>query len=72
MIINPMWFYWMSVFDILHIICLVIGMITGFIGGVALFCYLDDNDNDTLRDAKRLLLLALCFGSVGIFTPSEL
>jgi hypothetical protein len=46
-------------------------MFTGFIGCVAFGCYIDDGDDDTLRAAKRLFLIASCFVLVGIFTPSE-
>jgi hypothetical protein len=71
MIINPMWFYWVNVFGKIQIACFIIGVVTGFIGCAALACYFDDGGKRTLRDAKRLLLLALCSLSIGIFTPSE-
>ena len=71
MIINPMWFYWMNVFDKLQFVSFVISMLTGITGVIALGCYCDDHDNDALRDSKRLLLVALCFGLVALFTPSE-
>ena len=71
MIINPMWFYWMSVFDKMQCMCWAVFVIVGTIGGITLACYVFGDDDDALKPAKRLFLLALCFGFVGIFTPSE-
>jgi hypothetical protein len=71
MIINPMWFYWMGVFDKIHTMCLVVCIIVGTIGGSALAYHIFGDDEDASKAAKKLFLIALCFGLVGIFTPSE-
>lgn len=71
MLINPMWFYWMNVFGKMQILCFIVCVFTGFIGCLAFGCYIEDCGEDSLKAAKRLMLVTLCFGLIGIFAPSE-
>lgn len=66
-----MWFYWMNVFGKLQIVCLIICVFAGFLGCVAFGCYIDNCGEGSLKAAKRLALMALCFGLAGVFIPSE-
>ena len=75
-IINPMWFYWVNVLDIIKDAALVIAL-TGGIAGSIVFglltmeCYCDEDWKRWKKGAKALVLIVLVFTLICIFVPSK-
>lgn len=71
-IINPLFFYFISVTDVLRFLLLI-----GSFGvvGVALFvgfiCCIDYDAEDILKFLKKPIIIGLIVGTIGIFVPSE-
>lgn len=75
-IIDPMWFYWVSVADGLKAFCIVVSILisaVGFIFSVITYSKLD-NDDDQKAFIKRCLIAAVILLAVSImiiFIPSK-
>lgn len=71
-IINPLFFYFISVTNVLRFLLLIGGF--GVIG-VALFvgfiCGIDYDAADILKFLKKPIIIGLIVGTIGIFVPSE-
>ena len=77
-IINPMWFYWLSVVDGLNLVIVVTSVILGIgllvavmIGYVEGFGYDDESNKRGWTIVKRLGILLAVLILIGIFTPSK-
>lgn len=71
-IINPLFFYFISVTNVLRFLLLIGGF--GVVG-VALFvgfvCCIDYDAEDILKFLKKPIIIGLIVGTIGIFVPSE-
>lgn len=71
-IINPLFFYFISVTNVLRFLLLIGGF--GVVG-VALFvsfvCSIDYDAGDILKFLKKPIIIGLIVGTIGVFVPSE-
>lgn len=75
-IINPSWFYWVSVFAALKILFLAVGCSVAFILGVfCVFAIVDSYDEEEEKEWVKRLKIVVAVSAplicVGIFIPSE-
>ena len=74
-IINPSWFYWVSVFDALKIVCIAASIAIAVIGGVICGDAMNEPwDKDLDKWSKRLktvFAVSAVLICVGVFIPSE-
>lgn len=70
-IINPLFFYFISVTDVLRFLLLIGGFgltaIVLFVGFISCIDY----DADIIKFLKKPLIIGLIVGTIGIFVPSE-
>lgn len=75
--INPSWFYWISVFAAMKVLCLVVGMILLLTGLATTFMYINRKEEDvpTNTNARntivRLANWSFRFILLGIFIPDK-
>lgn len=71
-IINPLFFYFISVTDVLHFLLLIIGfgvvIICVFAGFI---CCVDYDAKDILKFFKKPIIIGLIIAIIGIFIPSK-
>ena len=71
-IINPLFFYFISVTDVLRFLLLIGGF---GVAAVVLFggfiCCVDYDVEDIIKFLKKPLIIGLIVGTIGIFVPSE-
>lgn len=74
-IINPLFFYFISVTNILRSLLLIGGFGVVGVVGVALFvgfgCSIDYDAVDIFKFLKKPIIIGLIVGTIGIFVPSE-
>lgn len=74
-VINPSWFYWVSVFDALKYVCIgasvVIAIGGGIICGMAIADSYDDEIKEWIKRLKIVFAVSAALLCVGIFVPSE-
>ena len=76
-VINPSWFYWVSVFDTLRAVCFVAGVVIAIAG--LLICWVEIaeccGDEDEIKKWIKILKIVFAVSAalicVGIFIPSE-
>lgn len=74
-IINPSWFYWVSVFDWLKAVCLILGIV--IIAGIIIcivgidYCYDDDEKKIWVKRLKLSIMVSLLCIFAAVFIPSE-
>lgn len=67
-IINPLFFYFISVTDVLRFLLLIGGFgLTAIVLFVGFICCIDYNAEDIIKP----LIIGLIVGTIGIFVPSE-
>lgn len=71
-IINPLFFYFISVTDVLRFLLLISGFgLTAIILFVGFICGVDYDAEDIIKFLKKPLIIGLIVGTIGIFVPSE-
>lgn len=74
-IINPFWFYWVSVFDALKIVCIAAGVVIAIVGGIICGDAMNEPwSKDLEKWSKRLktvFAVSAALMCVGVFIPSE-
>lgn len=74
-IINPLFFYFISVTNVLRSLLLISGFGVFGVVGVVLFvgfiCCVDYDAEDIFKFLKKPLIIGLIVGTIGIFVPSE-
>lgn len=67
-IINPLFFYFISVADVLRFLLLIGGAIVLF---VCFICCIDYDAENITKFLKKPIIISLIVGTIGIFIPSE-
>lgn len=71
-IINPLFFYFISVTNVLRFLLLIGGFgVVGVVIFVGFICCVDYDTVDILKFLKKPLIIGLIVGTIGIFVPSE-
>ena len=71
-IINPLFFYFISVTDVLRFLLLICGFgVVAFCVFVDFICCVDYDAEDILKFLKKPIIIGLIVGTIGIFVPSE-
>lgn len=71
-IINPLFFYFISVTDVLRFLLLIGGFgLTAIVLFVGFICCVDYDAGDIIKFLKKPLIIGLIVGTIGIFVPSE-
>lgn len=71
-IINPLFFYFISVTNVLRCLLLIGGFgVAGVVIFVGLICCVDYDAADILKFLKKPLIISLIVGTIGVFVPSE-
>ena len=71
-IINPLFFYFISVTDVLRLLLLISGFgLTAIVLFVGFICCVDYDAGDIIKFLKKPLIIGLIVGTIGIFVPSE-
>lgn len=71
-IINPLFFYFISVTDVLRLLLLIGGFgLTAIVLFVGFICCDDYNAEDIIKFLKKPVIIGLIVGTIGIFVPSE-
>lgn len=71
-IINPLFFYFISVTDVLRFLLLIGGFgLTAIVLFVGFICCVDYDVEDIIKFLKKPLIIGLIVGTIGIFVPSE-
>jgi hypothetical protein len=68
-IINPLFFYFISVTNVLRFLLLIGGF--GVVIFVGFICWVDYDAADILKFLKKPLIIGLIVGTIGVFVPSE-
>lgn len=68
-IVNPIWFYIMSISTGLKVVCISVALISGAITGIV-FMNIEDGFCEP-KDLKKPLTLLVLFGVLSILVPSE-
>lgn len=71
-IINPLFFYFISVTDVLRLLLLIGGFgLAAIVLFVGFICCVDYDVEDIIKFLKKPLIIGLIVGTIGIFVPSE-
>ena len=71
-IINPLFFYFISVTDVLRLLLLIGGFgFAAIVLFVGFICCVDYDVEDIIKFLKKPLIIGLIVGTIGIFVPSE-
>lgn len=71
-IINPLFFYFISVTNVLRFLLLIGGFgLTAIVIFVGFICYIDYDAEDIIKFLKKPFIIGLIVGTIGIFVPSE-
>lgn len=71
-IINPLFFYFISVTNVLRFLLLIGGFgVVGVVLFVGFVCCIDYDAEDILKFLKKPIIIGLIVGTIGIFVPSE-
>lgn len=71
-IINPLFFYFISVTDVFRLLLLIGGFgLTAIVLFVGFICCVDYDVEDIIKFLKKPLIIGLIVGTIGIFVPSE-
>ena len=71
-IINPLFFYFISVTDVLRFLLLIGGFgVVAVVLFVGVICCVDYDVEDIIKFLKKPLIIGLIVGTIGIFVPSE-
>lgn len=71
-IINPLFFYFISVTGVLRLLLLIGGFgAAGVIIFVGFICCVDYDAGDMFKFLKKPLIIGLIVGTIGVFVPSE-
>ena len=71
-IINPLFFYFISVTDVIRLLLLIGGFgLTAIVIFVGFICCVDYDVEDIIKFLKKPLIIGLIVGTIGIFVPSE-
>lgn len=71
-IINPLFFYFISVTDVLRLLLLIGGFgLAAIVLFVGFICCVDYDTEDIIKFLKKPLIIGLIVGTIGIFVPSE-
>ena len=71
-IINPLFFYFISVTDVLRFLLLIGGFgLAAIVLFVGFICCVDYDVEDIIKFLKKPLIIGLIVGTIGIFVPSE-
>ena len=71
-IINPLFFYFISVTGVLRLLLLIGGFgAAGVIIFVGFICCVDYDAADMFKFLKKPLIIGLIVGTIGVFVPSE-
>lgn len=73
-IIDPMWFYWLQVFDLLGTLLVIAGAFVIIIGATIFYVFLNSYEEDQ-RKLKYIMIALFVFGIIlvvaGIMTPTK-
>lgn len=71
-IINPLFFYFISVTDVLRFLLLIGGFgVAAIVVFIGFICCVDYDVEDIIKFLKKPLIIGLIVGTIGIFVPSE-
>lgn len=71
-IINPLFFYFISVTDVLRLLLLISGFgLAAIVLFAGFICCVDYDAEDIIKFLKKPLIIGLIVGTIGIFVPSE-
>lgn len=71
-IINPLFFYFISVTGVLRLLLLIGGFgAAGVIIFIGFICCVDYDAADMFKFLKKPLIIGLIVGTIGVFVPSE-
>lgn len=71
-IINPLFFYFISVTDVLRFLLLIGGFgVAAIVVFIGFICCVDYDAGDIIKFLKKPLIIGLIVGTIGIFVPSE-
>lgn len=71
-IINPLFFYFISVTGVLRFLLLIGGFgLAAIVFFVGFICCVDYDAEDIIKFLKKPLIIGLIVGTIGIFVPSE-
>ena len=71
-IINPLFFYFISVTDVLRFLLLIGGFgFAAIVVFVGFICCVDYDAKDIVKFLKKPLIIGLIVGTIGVFLPSE-
>ena len=71
-IINPLFFYFISITNVLRFLLLIGGFgVAGVVIFVGFICCVDYDAADILKFLKKPLIIGLIVGTIGVFVPSE-
>lgn len=69
-IINPSWFYWVGVVNVIKMLTLFITIVLVIVWGLLLFSYIMDREGSK-RTLILMALLVISFALITIFIPSK-
>ena len=71
-IINPLFFYFISVTDVLRFLLLICGFgVVAICVFASFICCVDYDVEEILKFFKKPIMIGLIVGTIGIFVPSE-